>query len=186
MQRRFLVCITSSVVCPRCGHDVESDHHRYFTCPDNNNIDDPLKEWAAKMVHYAGGAMLECPALWTRGLVLKALTHVHISPEATDTMSYGDGDWLHGEYFSDASGGPNATDTRLRIVGWGLARIHGVDENATLVIAAAGLLPGKRQTVCRGELYAGIALLLKIKPNGDPDDWVTIWADSSYIVKRSS
>ena len=73
---------------------------------------------------------------------------------------------------SDASGGGNSSDPRTRRVGWGWCLIY----EGVVTDMCMGSLPGKKQTVCRGELFAVLSIARQTEGE------MTMYVDASYVV----
>ena len=98
-----------------------------------------------------------------------------------------EGCWPAGEYFTDASGGPNSQTEQLRRCGVGIAKLrdncsselvlHTSDLFTLLSFGVFAPLPGHTQTTPRGELYA-ILLVVRNVSEGE----LMIKSDSKISV----
>ena len=179
-------------VCGRCGAPVETALHLIWTCPGNAQIQDERVVSTQSLISEAVAGTERYPCFWLRGLMPKQLLSVNTPVVTDDTLEvigngHAAGCWPAGEYFTDASGGPNSQIEQLRRCGVGVAMLHG-NVTPDLILQAADLfslltfgvfapLPGHAQTSPRGELYA-ILLVVRNVSEGN----LCIKSDSKISV----
>ena len=104
------------------------------------------------------------PCFWLRGIIPASAASVPPPPSEEDWRVAGCSGVLSGSrgvwsldspliVFSDCSGGKDTHDPQLRRCGLALAAISEF-EPISVTASISGPLPGKRQTVARGERYA--------------------------------
>ena len=151
-----------SPLCQRCGQAEDTALHCYWTCPCNSNIDDEAVAKTQDLIPSAVAKFGIETCFWLRGIVpiewsqeaLNRIEHNHTKDEAcVVTNASGTAPNFSGSItvYGDASGGKFTSFQALRRVGVGLAAI---DNEGELVWAISMNLPGKCQTVPRGELFA--------------------------------
>ena len=172
------------VLCPRCNRFPETELHRHWECPANDEV--KACNRSKHLVPRARRNAAACPAFWLRGLVPAEWTAVsppcQVSDPCEDNMdglanSCGTPHnrlWLCG----DGSGGVNTSDPRLRRCGWAWVELQ-TEHNAPiekLHRVKCAPLHGRRQTVNRAEL---LALIDGIRSTLGS---ITFVSDSAYVV----
>ena len=150
--------------CPFCGSTPTLQHLLYECEHLNATAGAPPAEW----VNAAKDPKQQC--FWLRGIIPSAWTSLRESVrDALNGHSEVGGLWAQSElldgslfYFgADASGGSQQRDPRIRICSWGISAVSLNSEGQWECIAhRGGILPGKKQTVPRAELFA-ITQLIK-------------------------
>lgn len=177
-----------SAKCVLCGASSQCEMHTAWECPrilQHANITD------LDLGHLIREAKpRENPALWTRGLNSHVYSHIPDPPaQGSHVHRITRGKWLPGTYYSDASGGPNAKDPKLR-------RVAGAGLNYTMLHDSSGIpspkidnyleasLPGEQQTINRGELYMVLLILEAICPiaAASSPHPTTVHTDSQYVI----
>ncbi|CAE7214837.1 unnamed protein product [Symbiodinium sp. CCMP2592] len=178
-----------------CGAE-NSLHHVYYECPlAPAKLSPNLRGFQRRH---------EEPCFWLRGMVPRAWTTPQLSSAALETRVTGL--FCHppvnaeGLFVStDASGGPNTRDSRLRCVGWAVILCEKCEDGLKEIGTISGLLP-PGSTVPQGEAYAIIQALKattgsfdltsdcqpairalqarKLTVQHDPD-WGLVWQDRS-------
>ena len=165
----------------------EDDYHRFYECPDNERILGPK---AFPFLRNISRDTAEaCPCMYFRGLIPPNKYNIPEPPTEENIHTFGTATQsdhqLRGSddvpllAFTDASGGPDTKDPRLRRVGWAAIIRDGPQASSTLDISlgAMGSLAGPVQTINRGELRATLeALNLTLGT-------IHIVTDSSYVQK---
>jgi len=172
-QRQIAAGYQGSPLCQRCFGEEETLEHRIWRCPCNQGK--PAYDQTAHLVPQALNGMEECPALWLRGI--NPIAHTTPPPPMAHEELYVHvgAPWPTGSdrpvtIFGDASGGKHGTDPRRRRVGIGLAVIEACGPRWQLAAGAIATLPGRRQTVPRGEIFA---FVLALEHYADHIDYVT-------------
>ena len=180
-----------TIFCQRCGDQVEETLlHRCWQCKANAEIPACRKtEYLQRRALRDAGNQ---PCVWLRGLLPRSWTQLSPPPDDHGEVVAGppfDSSWFwEGRLVAsgDASGGPYSSDKRLRRVGWAYSLfrasrgldLDGIDHLEAPTIAT-GALPGKSQTINRGELFAFLRFLVGTR-GAEKALYVV---DSSYVVK---
>ena len=169
--------------CPRCGKEPETLTHRHWQCEANGLIMDPAVANTQHLSERAISGSESTPCFWNRGIVPTEWTTIP-APSETQPL-FGHGDWARfGDatvLYTDASGGNHTKDKRLRRVGWAVAAVS-EGERPEFLAAKCGPLPGPKQSVSRGELFA-VVEALKL---ADPAKPLQIVSDCMYVVLGST
>ena len=163
-----------SATCPRCASAPETAFHLLYECAANEDIDDPRISENTDLIFKAREGVRQYPCLWLRGLLPRSLVHVN-TPAAVDAQLQYIGNtpcgaWPEGCYHTDASGGPDTSVPIVRRCGVGIAYVAQSDSEFDAPITeqhfhwgAFGVLPGKLQSVVRGELFAILLVVINTK-----------------------
>ena len=151
-ERAALAVRGTSDTCPRCHICAETLLHRYWQCIGNAWLESPEIE-ATNYLSYRACHEPEAMCFWTRGLVPGPWTQAPPAVATRWTRQDPASNSAPDNYVlsSDGSGGPNASDPRLRRVGYGAAVFAVTAGTARLPALSAGTLDGV-QTVPRGEV----------------------------------
>ena len=165
--------------CPRCGKEPETLTHRHWQCEVNSLILEPEVVSTQYLYERAMSESETTPCFWNRGIVLMEWT---VLPTLSETQPlFGHGDCSRFKettvLYTDASVGNHTKDKRLRRVGWAVAAVS-AGEVPDLLAAQCAPLPGAKQSVSRGELFAAVAAL-KL---ADPSKPLQIVTDCMYVV----
>ncbi|MDP6586066.1 MAG: hypothetical protein QF535_15560, partial [Anaerolineales bacterium] len=152
-------------LCQRCKTEPETSLHTFWTCPCNNDIDEPIILQTNKYIQYAVQEAQVYPCMWFRGILPNKFTDLDI-PEPTNELcvthiQQEQAHWNSGIYYGDASGGEHTQYNSLRRIGVGFIL---ADADGGMVHGAHFNLPGAIQTVTRGELFALVVLLRFLEP----------------------
>ena len=146
--------------CPRCGEAPETLTHRHWHCEANSLIFEPEVVTTQFFCERAMAEAEDTPCFWNRGIV--PLEWTVLPPPSDDQHLIGYGNWsLFKEtsvLYTDASRGNHTRDKRLRRVGWAVVAV-GSGRVPDLLAAQGGPLPGTKQSVSRGKLFAAVAAL---------------------------
>ena len=179
-------------ICPRCGQAEETEFHRYWECPANGCIDQLQSQ--PSLERRAAANADGNPALWLRGI--PPSTWIKTPPPSDEPVIARFGQFpvaaapapcsgpTYG--FGDASGGKHTSDPRRRRVGWSMVILNtskGIVPSPDTVCSwspvagCQGPLPGRTQTVNRGEAWAFKVFLESTSGS------VAFITDSSYVVR---
>jgi hypothetical protein len=153
--------------CRRCFRTQETCFHVFWECSANADIE---SEYVSKTQNLCEEAKREhtlFPAMWLRGLLPAHFTEVppeYETPTSELKLTYENpsNDWVSGTYYGDASGGKHTAISKLRRVGCAVVRIN---PDQTVYIGVASNLPGRVQSVGRGELFALWLLATNLQVN---------------------
>jgi len=160
--------------CPRCHAAPETALHTFWQCPCNNDIDHIAVKHTQVLCKEAAKGVELFPCFWLRGIMPAEFTEIpdEYCPSTHEHIVYineQDGPWESGTYYGDASGGKYTMYSTLRRVGVGVAAANSEGE---LSFGLHSNLPGKVQTVSKGELYA-LYLVVRHVCDGAVIDFVT-------------
>ena len=155
--------------CSRCGADVDCALHTFWECPANDNIPSEAIQNTRRLKEHAIVKSQEEPCLWLRGLLPAHYTRVEpeylprndIRVVSTNIERI---DWVSfktGTFYGDASGGMFSSMPRIRRIGCGIIQIS---NDGQLIWGQHFNLPGKIQTVPRGELFVLLYLAERLEP----------------------
>ena len=117
--RKFQAGLVQSPLCPRCGNEAETDFHRYWSCPDSANIDDPIIEKTEKMGKIAKRYLGRFDCFWLKGLVPNEwLPETAEDDEDNWTYTGQAEQWGPGLYYSDGPGGKSTQRSENQKVCW--------------------------------------------------------------------
>ena len=158
--------------CLRCGAERDNGFHCFWECPGNDNISSDAIAQTQYLRETAKTKVDAEPCLWLRGLLPSHYTEIQpeylprndlvVIPTNSDNIIWEN--FKHGTFYGDASGGIFSSMPRIRRIGCGLIQIDGTGE---LVWGQHFNLPGKIQTVPRGELYVLLYLVERLEPFSD-------------------
>ena len=150
--RRHECSLVPTSKCNRCGVENADMCHCLWQCKANEEISDPAVKSTQNLRRRAEEGCKEHPCFWLRGIVPAAWANV-ASPYPLEEEWEFDGAhrWDREIYWSDASGGVYSSYPTLRRCGVGIAY---VDNDGEYVGGEFGVLPGKRHTAPRAELFA--------------------------------
>ena len=149
-----------SKFCDRCGGtELDTPLHCFWSCPANGKIEAEEVANTHRLIAEAEAHFQDLACLWIRGLIPHSLTKAVLDQRQPSedlhlvTSSFGCTVKVSGTItvYGDASGGKFTSYAILRRVGVGIVRI---DQEGNMIWGQRFNLPGKVQTVARGELYA--------------------------------
>merc|ERR1711965_260158 len=149
-----------SPICTRCNTGaLDTPLHCFWSCPANATFTDEAVTSTQEHIALAEAFFQESACFWCRGIIPLSEIRENMAQYdpsenleiITSPFSVLGDRVVEGTIYGDASGGKFNIYPDLRRVGVGLARI---DSNGDLIWAISFNLPGKIQTVPRGELYA--------------------------------
>ena len=167
---RVAKCASSlSPICPRCGQDVESSLHCFWTCPANAHIEDCTVADTQSLVQTAVACSTDEPCMWLRGILPSHHTAIDNTclPSVDLKVIYEhevDAVWSSGIFYGDPSGGELTGFTDIRRCG---CAVVSADTNGQLRFGARFNLPGIVQTVPRAELFCLVWLVRRLTPLSD-------------------
>ena len=163
-------------MCPRCGlKTYETALHLIWHCPANAQISDERVVDSQHLISHADQGVQQHPCLWLRGLLPSDLVAIN-TPVVTqcELTFYGQvvphTGWEPGHFYTDCSGGPFSSFPPIRRAGFGIAvireddHLYRAEQWDVFLWGAYGPVPGLSQTVPRGELYAILAVVERVKP----------------------
>ena len=180
-----------TTLCQRCGDQLEETMlHRCWQCSANRDV--PACHRTDYLARRAVADAGNQPCVWLRGLVPQSWVELTPPPEDPGETIIGpvpDESWLwEGQLVAagDASGGQYSSDNRLRRVGYAYTVLRapgGLDipaiDDLGFPTIATGALPGKSQTINRGELFAFLRFLCGTRGFSR----ALYIVDSDYVVK---
>ena len=149
-----------SKFCDRCGGtEIDTPLHCFWSCPANGTIEAEEVASTQGLVAEAEAHFQDLACLWIRGLIPYSLTKAVLDQWQPSedlhlvTSSVGGAVKISDTItvYGDASGGKFTRYAALRRVGVGIVSI---DQEGNVIWGQRFNLPGKVQTVARGELYA--------------------------------
>lgn len=105
--------------CLRCEAEPEDLIHCVYLCPCNSQIDNDGVEKTNYLKEKSGDELLDCAALYLRGLVPQELLKISVPAPRTVNLkgeNVPQGEWSSQEYVTDASWGPRGDIRALRRV----------------------------------------------------------------------
>ena len=153
--------------CMRCGAEVETSLHTFWTCPANNNLTEEEVTSTQGLIPAAERQANVMPCFWLRGLMPDHMSYIEDEPTTQLIVTYdgpGQPSWGSGTYYGDGSGGEFTSHPLLRRCGVGIST---VDAEGSLVFAASMNLPGKYQTVPRAEYFAFFYIINLAEPRAN-------------------
>ena len=193
--------------CDRCGAEVETPEHRYYSCPANANIVGEVEkcwlqksDWLAEEVRRRGAPER---LLWCRG-VLPFNRSGRLAQGGPGEVSTSPFQWAIGSsrvldpqaegccLYTDGSGGGSVPFPCLQRAGSG-AVWFGLTQEGRADLSVAGLasmgavaaaVPGK-QTVPRAEVWAGVAAA-ELEAAGRGRNMLRWTVDARYVQTGSS
>ncbi len=153
---RVAKCTSSlSPICPRCGLDVESSLHCFWTCPANAHIEDCTVADTQSLVQSAVAYSTDEPCMWLRGILPSHHTAIDNTclPSVDLNVIYEhevDAVWSSGIFYRRCG-----------------CAVVSVDTNGQLRFGARFNLPGIVQTVPRAELFCLVWLVRRLTPLSD-------------------
>ena len=182
-ERKFAAGLIATPVCPRCRLAPEDEFHRVWECKANeeglkDHIDPKIlcNNLKQKAIQGKDDNM----ALWTRGIVPKAMTDTIPPRDIQGIIQISDDPPTAGRFYLDGSGGVNTADKRLRRCGWAAIKMKEGGGNTPEVHQGVyGALAGAVQTVPRAEITAALNLLRTLQ--GSPGD-IHMVSDCKLVV----
>ena len=152
-------------LCPRCGLCEETDYHTFWECGCNDSFTHPFVTKTNHLKQKAREGTEEYPCFWLRGIIPASFTQVpppHTNPSEEYNYNFVNPEqqnWMSGTYYGDASGGKNTSYKQLRRVGVAVVKCNHLGET---LFGVSTNLPGKVQTVGRGEVLALLLLMMNL------------------------
>ena len=156
--------------CKRCVGALETSLHTFWTCPANADILSKEVSSTQRLIKQAQEGFLLQPCLWVRGILPKSNTAVSSIYDPSETVIpvyVGNStllplrSWPAGTYYTDAAGGPYGKFATLRRIAFGVA-VMLYNDGPCLAWGMHSHLPGKIQSVPRGELFAIVYVVLGV------------------------
>ena len=155
-----------SPFCTRCNTEtIDTALHFFWTCPCTADIDHENVSDSQALITQAVTGADEYPCMWLRGISLSSFTIIDPINDPTEDINSvylnpENLEWTHNTYYGDASGGKHTSYPTLRRVGVAVVQVN---PDGELTFGAHFNLPGKIQTVGRGELYALHSLVNRLE-----------------------
>ena len=92
----------------RCGAEVETSLHTFWTCPANNNLTEEEVTSTQGLIPAAERQANIMPCFWLRGLMPDHMSYIEDEPTTQLIVTYdgpGQPSWGSGTYYGDGSGG---------------------------------------------------------------------------------